>query len=180
MKDKTAIIDQTKKWVRDFVIHLNLCPFAKNPFDKDEIRYFSVEFEKVDDFINAFYSESQFLKDPGTTNMSTTLIIIPKGLEDFLFYLDILETCQGVLDRSGLDEHIQLASFHPDYQFEGTQKDDITNYTNRSPYPIIHLLKVSQVEKAIESHDHPEEIPVENQKRLREMGLEKLKDLSDL
>ena len=177
MKDKTAIIGQVKKWIKDFVIGLNLCPFAKHPFANNLIRYELLEFERSDDFIDSFFVETQLLLEAESSEISTSLIIISSGLEDFLFYLDVLDGCQDLLEKSGLDKHVQLASFHPLYQFEGTVSNDVTNYTNRSPFPLIHILRTDEVEKAIDSYGNTEEIPENNQKLLKRMGIEKVKKL---
>lgn len=167
-------IEQTKRWIKEFVIDLNLCPFAKHPFQNELIRYKITEFSTTKNFVLFFLEELQVLIEAKSTTISTSLIIVPNGLEKFLHFLDVLETCQDVLDRSDLVEVIQLASFHPKYQFQGTDKDDVTNYTNRSPYPMIHLLRTIEVENAIESYGDIVEISDRNQALMKTMDIKDL------
>ncbi len=163
-------INHVKKWIKEFVIELNLCPFASHPFENDLIKYLVIDFESIEEFVTGYFSELQVLRNVGMNEVSTTLIIVPKGLQDFLFYLDVFQTCQDVLDRSEVSGVIQLASFHPEYQFDRTKKGDVTNYTNRSPYPMIHLLRCDEVEEAIRAYGDAEGIPKRNQTLMRSLG----------
>lgn len=172
-KDDKAVeiyINHVKKWIKEFVIELNLCPFAHDPFRNGLIKYVIIDFESPEDFFPRYFHELLTLTTTASKEISTTLIIVPTGLDGFLFYLDVLETCQDVLERSDAGGAIQLASFHPDYQFDGTDKDDVTNYTNRSPYPMIHLLRCDEVEEAIRAYGDAEEIPKRNQTLMRSLG----------
>lgn len=125
---------------------------------------------------NLLHPTNEIINDILDTNSSTTtsLLIITEGLEDFNEYLDIIYALEAALMADGLDEEIQVASFHPEYTFEGTQKDHLENYTNRSPYPMIHFLKVDEVAKAIASHPNTDTIPEENKKTLQAVGLPEL------
>lgn len=176
MKDKTYIIQTTKKWIEQLVIGLNLCPFAKHPFESNMVRYQACKYEDDVVFFDLFLKELQLLEDSEPKELSTTLIIVNKGLDDFLFFLDILETCHDILDKIGMTSKFQLASFHPDYQFQNTEKDDVTNYTNKSPYPIIHILRSDDVKYAAEHYD-TENIPLVNQETMKKLGLNKVKRL---
>ena len=163
-------VKKTKQWVKKFVIELNLCPFAHRPYSRDIIRYSVVDFNDVDEFVLHFYSELQILDNAPPKDLSTTLIIVNKGLEDFDFYLDILETFEDVLRHSEFKDDLQLESFHPDYYFDDTDPDDVTNYTNRSPYPMIHIIRVTEMAEALESYNRPEEIPMRNKELMIKMG----------
>jgi hypothetical protein len=174
---KEENIRKTRKWLKDFVIGLNLCPFAGQPFGEEKIRYDVFAYSDIDSFISHFYEEAYALIMEGDSGFTTSLIIIPDGLEDFHFYLDVLETCQDVLDRSEMSELLQLASFHPDYQFEDSEEDDVTNYTNRSPFPMIHLLLEDEVATAIKHYGNTDNIPQINKNTLRKLGIDEVLQL---
>ena len=173
-KDNTAIIDRVKKWVEEFVIALNLCPFASHPFQKNTIKYAINLTNKNEDWIHSFIKECNSLIESTSDEVSTSLLIFTSGMEDFLFFLDIVETFDQMLIDSNLHAHIQLAHFHPDYQFEATEADDVTNYTNRSPLPIIQLLRSEEIEMAISNYE-TEEIPIKNMEKMKELGIEEIK-----
>lgn len=168
--DESTAVQKTKTWLKDFVIGLNLCPFAHRPYSRDIIRYSLSPFINVDEFVVGFYFELQKLARTPKNKLSTTLMIIEQGLEDFEYYLDILETCEDVLAHSEYKDVFQIASFHPEYYFAQTEKDDVTNFTNRSPFPMIHIIRTEEVEEAIKSFDHPEDIPLRNKALMIKMG----------
>ncbi len=173
-KDITDIIFSTKKWVSNFVIRLNMCPFALHPFENDRIKYAVCNSRIVEDWVKHFINECNTLIETPKEDISTTLIIIANGLDLFDDYLDIVETFEEMIEYSGANKILQLATFHPQYQFEGTTYNDVTNYTNRSPYPIFHLLRTEEVSAAIEHYGNTKQIPIKNKKLLLEMGLEKI------
>ncbi len=173
-KDNTDIIINTKNWVEEFVIGLSLCPFAKSPFENGSVRIVESSSILIDKWAETFIKECNAIVQTDIKSLSNTLIVFPYGLEDFYFFLDILETFQEMLEKSQLDDTIQLASFHPHYQFEGVEVDDVRNYTNRSPYPIIHLLRVIEVENAIVHHGNTDEIPIRNQSLMQKIGKRKI------
>jgi len=172
-----TLIDQTKNWIEKFVIGLNLCPFAKPVFDKDQIRYITVDSEKEDDQIIAFFGELKLLKKIGPKDAATSFVIFSNGLNNFDEYLTFHAKAEFILAEAKMDQTFQLASFHPDYQFEGTEKGDIENATNQSPYPMIHILRVKQVSAAIEQYPDTMTIPEKNIETLKELGKEGLEEI---
>ncbi len=169
---KSIAIQETTTWLTEIVIGLNLCPFAhkvytENRLTLDEIKYSE---QALLDHTNDIISN---LLNPDSST-TTTLLIISEGLEDFNFYLDTLYALEESLKSQGLHEEIQLASFHPRYTFEGVDPTAVQNYTNRSPYPIIHFLKVEEMAEAIKAHPDTHSIPAENIKKLNKLGLEAL------
>lgn len=169
MKNYTEI---TKKWVDEIVIGLNLCPFAKPVFVKNQIKFVVSEAKTPDELTTHLLTELDFLTGMEGDDTETTLLIIPHVLEDFGHYLDYLEFANDLVYRAGLEGTFQLASFHPDYQFEGTEVGDIENYTNRSPFPLLHILREDTLEKAIKTYPNVDQIPSNNIKKLKELGVD--------
>jgi hypothetical protein len=167
-----AIIALTQAWLEKAVIGLNLCPFAKAVYVKQQIRYVVSQATDTDALLTELKTELQFLQDSDPAEIDTTLLILPDVLSDFLDYNDFLDTADEAIEDLELDGEIQIASFHPDYQFAGTQADDIENYTNRSPYPILHLLREASIERAVEAFPEAEEIYEKNMETLRKLGLQ--------
>jgi hypothetical protein len=143
------IIATTKSWLKEAVIGLNLCPFANAVYIKNQIRYVVSQAETPEALAEELAQELTFLQESDPKEIDTTLLIHPYVLSQFLDYNDFLETADGLLQDLDLEGIIQIASFHPDYQFAGTQADDIENYTNRGPYPMLHLLRESSIERAV-------------------------------
>lgn len=146
--EKSEIIVLVKEWIKGFVIGLNLCPFAKSPYTAGKIKYIVSAFETDDQFLRSFEIEIVDLEKSG---YSTSLIIIPEPKVSFIEYLRIYDLCVNKLEECGADKDFQLASFHPDYQFADTDYSDQSNFTNRSPFPIIHILRTKEVADAIDS-----------------------------
>ena len=167
-----AIIALTQAWLEKAVIGLNLCPFAKAVYVKQQIRYVVSQATDTDALLTELKTELQFLQDSDPAEVDTTLLILPEVLNDFLDYNDFLDTADEAIEDLELDGEIQIASFHPDYQFAGTNADDIENYTNRSPYPILHLLREASIERAVEAFPEAEEIYEKNMETLRKLGLQ--------
>lgn len=167
-----AIIVLTQAWLEKAVIGLNLCPFAKAVYVKQQIRYVVSQATDTDALLTELKTELQFLQDSDPAEVDTTLLILPEVLDDFLDYNDFLDTADEAIEDLELDGEIQIASFHPDYQFAGTNADDIENYTNRSPYPILHLLREASIERAVEAFPEAEEIYEKNMETLRKLGLQ--------
>ena len=172
-----ATVNATKAWILNFVIQLNLCPFAKVPFEKDRIRYIVFEGSSLEKLLELLIEESNQLlqSDPALTE--TTIIIIKDFLKDFRAYLDVVGLSEDLLTSTGMDYDIQIASFHPDYQFAGTEKDTLSNFTNRSPFPLLHLLRADRLEKAIEAYGDTSKIPENNISTLEKMGFEALQNI---
>jgi uncharacterized protein len=160
----------TKIWLERAVIGLNLCPFAKAVHVKGQIRYVVSEANTVEALVENLLLELNHLADANAEEIDTTLIIHPHVLNDFLDYNDFLEVADGAVEELGLTGEIQVASFHPQYQFADTEPDDITNYTNRSPYPTLHLLREASVERAVEAFPEAAEIFEKNVATLEKLG----------
>jgi hypothetical protein len=167
-------IEDTKKWLKTVVIAHNICPFAKRVFDADGI-YFAVENSTdMEMCLENLIDECARLDE--NENIETTLLIYPKAFANFDEYLDFVEIAERLLEVEDYEGIYQLASFHPNYCFEGSNENDAANYTNRSPYPMLHLLREESLEKALETYPNPENIPENNIKLTRELGLQKLKE----
>ncbi|MBX9768056.1 MAG: DUF1415 domain-containing protein [Bdellovibrionales bacterium] len=166
------IIAQTKEWLEKAVIGLNLCPFAKAVHVKKQIRYVVSSAHSEQALVLDLMEELQRLERTDAAEIDTTLLIHPEVLNDFSAYNDFLETVDRALEELDLDGTIQVASFHPRYQFAGTKPEDITNYTNRSPYPMLHLLREESVAKAVDAFPDVEDIPEKNMQTLEELGHE--------
>eukprot|EP01037_Dinobryon_pediforme_P030308 gene30308-34324_t len=146
-----VIIELTRAWVDEAVIGLNLCPFAKAVQVKQQIRYVVSKADNETDLQQNLLHELEQLRDSDPAVLDTTLLIHPHVLQDFLDYNNFLEIADDTLVEAGLEGEIQIASFHPDYQFADAQADDIDNYTNRSPFPILHLLRESSIDSAVDA-----------------------------
>ena len=170
-------IEATKRWLEKIVVGLNLCPFARLPFSAGRVRYVLYEGSDIVQLAELMVLEAQRLSRVPADEVETTLIILPHALPDFLDYLDFLEEAEWLIRENELEGIIQVASFHPDYQFAGTQPDAPENYTNRSPYPMLHLLREESIEKALENYENPEAIPERNIEKMRELGVEGVKRL---
>lgn len=153
-----AVVVATVRWLERAVIGLNLCPFAKAVHVKGQIRYVVSEATTPEALANDLQRELEFLAEVRTELVDTTLLIHPHVLTDFLDFNDFLDVADGIVDELELDGILQVASFHPQFQFEGTEPDDITNYTNRAPYPMLHLLREDSVERAVAAF--PDELTI--------------------
>lgn len=164
----------TQAWVDAMVVGMNLCPFAA-PVVKQATIHYAIEMgDKDDAVIQAFLAELDRIQASEEDELATTLLVTPNALPDFEQYLDMLDILQGLLDRSGLGGVFQLASFHPNYQFAGVEPDDITNWTNRSPFPSFHLIREGMMSRVLMSYGDPDEIPERNMAMMRELGREGL------
>ncbi|MCB0705315.1 MAG: DUF1415 domain-containing protein [Saprospiraceae bacterium] len=168
-------INRTLDWIHRVIIGCNFCPFAARPLQRNGIRFRVDRNSDLETMLATLAEEFQHLdQNPDT---ETTLLILQQGLSEFEDYLDFLSVCQQLLEDLEYEGIYQLASFHPAYQFAGTDLDDPSNYTNRSPYPIIHILREDSLEKALASYPNPELIPERNIRYARERGLEYMKAL---
>lgn len=165
-------INRTTAWLERAVIGLNLCPFAKAVHVKGQIRYVVSEAGHVDALIEDLIDELEKLASAKPEEIDTTLLIHPHVMQDFLDYNDFLDIADAVVEEMKLAGIIQIASFHPQYQFAGTAIDDITNYTNRSPYPTLHLLREESVERAVAAFPEAADIFEKNIATLKTLGRE--------
>lgn len=172
---KETIIQQTRNWVEKVVVGLNFCPFAKREVLRDSIRYVVSEKENLKQVLLEFIEELKFLDV--NAEAETTLLIYPVLFKDFEDYLDLVSMGQEFLSQLNYEGIYQLASFHPQYQFGGTSPNDASNFTNRSPYPILHLIREESIEKVLEHYEHPEEIPERNIQVAESHGFEVLQQL---
>lgn len=175
MPDTQTYILNTKKWLSNVIIGHGICPFAKREFDKDSIEYSVIETADLKRQLEQLIEHCEALdKD---RHIETSILIFPSGLMDFEGYLDMLGIANALLKAQGYEGIYQLASFHPDYRFDGAPDDDPSNYTNRSPYPILHILREASVEAALKTYPNPENIPQRNIDLTRRLGLTVMKNL---
>lgn len=165
-------IAATQAWLLRAVIGLNLCPFAKAVHVKEQIRYVASAATDADGVAADLERELRLLADADPETIDTTLLILPSALQDFSDYNDFLGRADRQLKRLRLRGLIQIASFHPDYQFADSEPDDIENCTNRSPYPILHLLREESVARAVDAYPDPDDIYERNQQTMRRLGWE--------
>ena len=165
-------IEQTRHWLEQAVIGLNLCPFAKAVHTRGQIRWVESSATDVQGLMSDLVHELQLLAAADPEAVDTTLLVHPQVLGDFLDYNDFLDLADAALEELGLIGALQIASFHPQYQFEGTEPDDVENLSNRSPHPTLHLLREDSVERAVASFPEAEMIYERNIQSLRALGAE--------
>jgi len=163
-----VVISQTREWVSTVVIGDNFCPFARKEMVNNTIRYVVCS-HSLDDTLMALMSECKNLDDTPATE--TTLLIYPKGFDDFQTFLELVTLADNLMAGQDYEGTYQLASFHPDYCFAGSSEDDPANYTNRSPYPTLHLIREESIERVLQDVQNPEKIPERNVRYAREKGL---------
>ena len=168
MKEK--IIQQTKNWLNNFVIHYNICPFAKKVYIQNQIGYTVGESENEETLLHQLAQEMRLLNRIPASEIDTSLFIIPNALTDFYDFLDFVELAELILAELNLEGVLQIATFHPKYQFAGTEKEDVENFTNRSPYPMLHLIREDSMEQALKNYPNPEEIPNRNIALMNKLG----------
>jgi uncharacterized protein len=171
------ILQQTRHWLEKAVIGLNLCPFAKAVYVKNQIRMVVSKARHADDLLEELDRELDLLMATPASEIDTTLLIHPTLFEDFLDFNDFLDIADGVVEEHELEGVIQLASFHPKFQFDGTELDDISNYTNRAPFAMLHLLREESVDRAVEAFPQADAIFEVNIATLEKLGLDGWKKL---
>jgi hypothetical protein len=164
------VLAATRSWLEKEVIGLNLCPFAAAVHKAGQIRYVVSGASTTRELRAELLEELLFLKEADPAKVDTTLLIHPEVLTDFLEFNDFLDVADDLVKELGLVGDLQIASFHPRYQFEQTEPDDVTNRTNRSPYPTLHLLREASVERALEDYPDPSSISRENIEKMRRLG----------
>ena len=164
------VLSTTRHWLESAVIGLNLCPFAKAVYVKNQVRLVVSQARHADDLLEELDRELDLLVATPADEIDTTLLIHATLFDDFLDFNDFLEVADGVVEEHALEGVIQLASFHPKFQFDGTEPDDISNYTNRAPFAILHLLREDSVERAVAAFPEAEAIFEENIKTLEKLG----------
>jgi hypothetical protein len=170
--DDEAIVVATRRWVERAVVGLNLCPFAKAVVVKEQVRYVVSPARTPEELLEQLMNELQDLADADPEQVDTTLLIHPFVLNDFLDFNEFLDVADAAIEDMKLDGDIQVASFHPDYQFADTDINDISNYTNRAPYPILQLLREESIDRAVEAIPDAAEIFEKNIETLEKLGHE--------
>ncbi|HYG05529.1 MAG TPA: DUF1415 domain-containing protein [Stenotrophomonas sp.] len=163
-------LEQTRRWIERAVIGLNLCPFAKAVYVKQQVRLVLSDASTPEALLEELAEELLRLRDTPAEQIDTTLIVHPFVLEDFLDYNDFLDNADAAVEALDLQGILQVASFHPQYQFAGAGPDDVGNYTNRSPWPTLHLLREDSVERAVAAFPDPDVIVERNLQTLQELG----------
>jgi len=175
--DKQAVIEGTRRWISSMVIGLNLCPFARRVFNAGTIRYVVSEAQDEGVLLGHLAGELEALASSPMERVETTLLIHPHVLQNFLDYNDFLDVGERLVEALGLRGVIQIASFHPGYQFAGTDSDAVENYTNRSPYPMLHLLREESISAVASNPKELREIPRRNIATLRGLGRQKILEM---
>lgn len=169
-RDAADVIGATRRWLERAVIGLRLCPFAANAYSGGRVRISVSAQTSSAGLLEELRGELEWLHAQDPNQWETTLLIHPFALTDFHAYNDFLAECDAALAELGLEGLLQIASFHPDYQFAGTRAQDIENCTNRSPYPMLHLLREDSIERALAGVPDPDEIYRRNIRTLHELG----------
>ena len=168
--DENAVIASTREWIEKAVIGLNLCPFAKAVYVKNQVRFVVSHAPHLDGFLEDLDLELDFLAAADPEQVDTTLLIHPTLLQDFLDFNDFLQIAESAVGEHGLEGVIQIASFHPAFQFEGTEPDDMGNFTNRAPFPTLHLLREASIERVVAAFPEAETIYERNIETLKALG----------
>lgn len=175
MPNNDTPINQTKKWLSNVVIGHTLCPFAKREYDNNRIHYAVIETTDMQHQLEQVMMECAALDRDA--ERATSLLIFPTAVPEFDDFLDLLDIATALFEDQGYTGVYQLASFHPDYCFAGVSPDDPSHYTNRSPYPMVHILREASVEAALANYPNPETIPVRNIQLTQSLGLKVMQDL---
>ncbi len=163
-----------RRWLRDFVVGLNLCPFARPLLGAPNLRIAVCEETQIADLRRVLLQELDLLQRSMEQDVATTLVVFPRALQSFEDYLQFVDEAQDLLVESGLDGIVQLASFHPQYRFAGEAPEAASHFSNRAPYPLIHLLRESMVSRALEDFADPDQIPNRNIEALSAIGVDEL------
>ncbi|MCL5061448.1 MAG: DUF1415 domain-containing protein [Candidatus Thermoplasmatota archaeon] len=166
------VIAAMREWIEKAVIGLNLCPFAKAVTVKNQVRYVVSRAPHLDGLLEDLDRELDFLAAADSEAVDTTLLVHPALLPDFLDFNDFMQLAEAAVDEHGLEGVIQIASFHPAFQFEGTAPGDMGNYTNRAPFPTLHLLREAGIERAVAAFPEAETIYERNIETLQKLGIE--------
>lgn len=175
--DSDKVISDTKNWLEQVVIGCNFCPFAGREFRRGSIRYTVLATSDRKAILTTLALEFERLDEDAA--IETTLIILPGQFPDFNKYLDLIDLCQDFLEEEDREGVYQIASFHPTYLFAGAKESDAENYTNRSPYPMIHILREASLTAVLENFPDPEAIPEKNIAFARQKGLDYMRKLRE-
>jgi hypothetical protein len=176
--EQDSIIQRTRCWLERAVIGLNLCPFARAPHLQQRIRFQVSDARDSEALLQELEKELNWLQATPPAQCETTLLIHPWVLPEFLDFNDFLDVADACLERLDLVGEVQIASFHPRYQFAGSDFDDVENCSNRSPYPILHLLREDSITRVVDAMADPDEIHARNGRTLRELGTDGWRQLA--
>ena len=168
--DPAQVEAGVRRWLERAVIGLNLCPFAKAVVVKQQVRLVISDASTERALLEELGEELALLRDTPADEIDTTLLVHPQVLGDFLDYNDFLGDADALVEAMDLDGVLQVASFHPQYQFAGSEPDDADNLTNRAPYPILHLLREASIDRAVAAYPDPDAIIERNIATVRELG----------
>ena len=174
MATDQQVISQTENWVKSVIIECYFCPFAKREMDRGSIRYSVIQDETLEACLHSIINECIFLDSNDATE--TALLILSSAFARFDDYLQLVAIAEDLLVEQDYKGIYQLASFHPDYVFADSDKNDAANYTNRSPYPMLHIIRETSIENALQHYPDPERIPERNVEHARSLGLETMKE----
>ncbi|MGF1717354.1 DUF1415 domain-containing protein [Photobacterium chitinilyticum] len=174
---KSDVIQQVQQWLEDVVIGLNLCPFAAKPNRNKQIRIHVCESKAEDQLLEEIYQQIKELDETPAEVLETTLVVAPNLFEKFDNYNQFLDLVDALIIQTGKEGTYQIASFHPDYCFYDTKPDDAENLTNRSPFPIFHLIREASMEKVLKHYPDPEGIPGQNIQCVESLSPEQIKKL---
>ncbi len=177
MAEATQAEQLTRRWLTDCVLALELCPFAGPVVADSSLRVAVSSAADREQQVQDFLLELDRLQGSSEAEISTTLLVFDTGCRDFHAFLDLLDEANALLETAGLAGLVQLASFHPRYRFEGEPDDALSHYTNRSPFPTLHLLREAMVTRVLASYPDPAAIPVRNIARLESLGIEGVREL---
>ena len=175
--DAAMIEAGVRRWLERAVIGLNLCPFAKAVYVKHQVRIVISDASTERALLEELGEELALLRDSAEDSIDTTLLVHPKVLTDFLDYNDFLDTADALIEAMALDGVLQVASFHPEYQFADSAPDDAANLTNRAPYPILHLLREASIDRAVAAYPDPDAIIERNIAAMQALGVEGFRKL---
>lgn len=160
------------RWLNDVVIGLNLCPFAGKPTSENRVRIIISSADDDEILLQDLQREMELLDEKTAREIETTLVVVPNHLQDFFDYNQFLNWAEKMIKRNGWTGVYQLATFHPDYCFAGAEPEDAENLTNRSPYPILHIIREASLEKALQYYDGIDDVPENNKKRVEALSEE--------
>lgn len=172
MLTENEVLEQARRWVENIVIKHNFCPFAHKPFKNQQIRFVACISDDIEVLAEQLFSELQFLQAADHALIETSILVAPNCLQRFDEYNQFLDVVDALIDQLQLNGIIQIASFHPDYQFADLAPDDVRNYTNRSPYPSFHLILEESIEHARNTYPDVDAIPERNMELLLKNGTE--------
>lgn len=172
-----TVTEQTRQWLQTAVVGLNLCPFAKPVVAAGTLRIAVATATDRDSLLRTFLHELDRLQQSDESEIATTLLVVAAGLESFADYLDLVDIANDLIEQVGLLGTVQVATFHPDYQFDGEPAEAVSHYTNRSPYPMLHLLREAAIATAVAAYPDAEAIPAHNIARLERLGRAQIEQL---